>query len=306
LAACAAGIACAQDYPNRPIRILTAQPGGSPNLISRAIAPGMSSALGQQVVVDNRGLIAIETAAKAPPDGYTLLIYGSSIWLMPYLRDNVPYDPLLDFAPVSLSVSAPNVMVVTPTMPVKTVKDLIAVAKARPGEINYGTSSPGATSSLAMELFKSMAKVDIVRINYKGTGPALTAAISGEVQLMIPTAGGVFPHVKSGRLRALAITSAQPTAIFPDLPTIAASAGLPGYESIAVYAVMAPGKTPAAIVNRLHQEVVKALNDADVKQRLLSVGIEVIGGTPEAMTAFMKSEMVRMGKVIKDAGLRGN
>jgi len=302
---CAAGTACGQDYPTRPIRIITAQPGGSPNLISRAIAPGMTSVLGQQVVVDNRGLIAIEAVAKAPPDGYTLLVYGSSIWLMPFLRDNVPYDPLRDFSPITLSVSAPNVMVVTPALPVKSVKELIALAKARPGEINYGTSSPGATSSLAMELFKAMAKINAVRVNYKGTGPALTATISGEVQLMIPTAGGVAPYVKSGRLRGLAVTSAQPTAIFPELPTVAAS-GLPGYESVAVYAIMAPAKTPAPIINRLNQEIVRALNDAEIKRQFLNVGIEVIGSTPEALTAAMKSEMVRMGKVIRDAGIRGD
>src|SRR5688572_18037410 len=185
-----------QDYPNKPIRIMTAEPGGTPNLISRTIAPGMSASLGQQVIVDNRGLVAIETVAKAPSDGYTLLIYGSSIWLLPFLRDNVTYDPLRDFSPITIAVSASNVLVVTPSLPVKSVKELIALAKARPGELNYGTSSPGSTSSLAAELLKRMAKINIVRINYKGTGPALTAVISGEVQFMIPTVGGVAPHVK--------------------------------------------------------------------------------------------------------------
>ena len=299
-----AGVVWSQDYPNKPIRILTAEPGGGPNLISRTIAPGMTSSLGQQVIVDNRGLIAIETAAKSAPDGYTLLVYGSSIWLMPFLRDNVPFDPLRDFSPITLAVSAPNVLVVTPSLPVKSVRELVALARARPGELNYGTSSPGATSSLAAELFKGMAKVNIVRINYKGTGQALTAAISGEVQLMIPTAGGVAPHLKSGKLRGLAVTSAQPSPLLPGLPTVSAS-GLPGYESVAVYGVFAPGNTPTAIVNRLNQEIVRTLKDAEVKQRFLNVGVEVVASSPDVMTATMKSEMVRMGKVIKDAGIRG-
>ena len=299
-----AGAVWSQDYPNKPIRILTAEPGGGPNLISRTIAPGMTSSLGQQVIVDNRGIIAIETAAKAAPDGYTLLVYGSSIWLMPFLRDNVPFDPLRDFSPITLAVSAPNVLVVTPSLPVKSVKELVALAKARPGELNYGTSSPGATSSLAAELFKGMAKVNIVRINYKGTGQALTAAISGEVQLMIPTAGGVAPHLKSGKLRGLAVTSAYPSPLLPGLPTVSAS-GLPGYESVAVYGVFAPGNTPMAIVNRLNQEIVRTLNDVEVKHRFLNVGVEVVASSPDVMTKTMKSEMVRMGKVIKDAGIRG-
>ena len=298
-----AGGVSAQDYPTKPLRIMTAEPGGSPNLISRIIAPGLGNSLGQQVIVDNRGIVAIETVAKAAPDGYTLLIYGSSIWLMPFLRDNVAFDPLRDFAPITLAVSAPNVLVVTPSLPVKSLKDLIALAKARPGEINYGTSSPGATSSLAMELLKVMAKIDVVRINYKGTGPALTAAISGEVQMMIPTAGGVAPHLKSGRLRGLAVTSVQPSALFPALPTVATS-GLPGYESVAIYGVFAPGKTPTTLVNRLNQEVVRALSAEDVRQRLLSVGIEVVASSSDVLSAAMKSEMVRMGKVIRDAGIR--
>ena len=294
-----AGGVSAQDYPTKPLRIMTAEPGGSPNLISRIIAPGLGISLGQQVIVDNRGIVAIETVAKAAPDGYTLLIYGSSIWLMPFLRDNVAFDPLRDFAPITLAVSAPNVLVVTPSLPVKSLKDLIALAKARPGEINYGTSSPGRIRRL-LDHFEN-----VVRINYKGTGPALTAAISGEVQMMIPTAGGVAPHLKSGRLRGLAVTSVQPSALFPALPTVATS-GLPGYESVAIYGVFVPGKTPATIVNRLHQEVVRALSAEDVKTRLLSVGIEVVAGSPDTMTAAMKSEMIRMGKVIRDAGIRGD
>jgi tripartite-type tricarboxylate transporter receptor subunit TctC len=196
-----------------------------------------------------------------------------------------------------------NVLVVNPATPVKSVADLIALAKAKPGELNYGSSGTGASNHFAGELFRAMAGVNIVRINYKGAGPALTALFAGELQLMFPTAGAVTPHVRSGRVRALAVTSAEPTALFPGVPTVAAF--LPGYESISIYGVFAPAKTPRTVIDKLNGEIVRFLNRADVKEKFFNAGMETVGGPPEQLAATVKSEMARMGKLIKDAGIRG-
>jgi tripartite-type tricarboxylate transporter receptor subunit TctC len=296
-------IACAvhaQPYPSKPVRIVTTEPGSGNDLVARLIAAGLSGNLGQQVIVDNRGILAGEIVAKAPPDGYTLLAYGSPFWLAPFIRNNVGYDPVRDFAAVTLSASSPNILVVHPSLPVNSVRELIALAKARPGELNYGSSSTGATPHLAAELFKSMAGVNIMRVPYKGSGAALNDLIGGQVQLMFPNAGAATPHVKSGRLRALAVTTAQPSVLAPGLPTMAAS-GLPGYESVSPFGIFAPAGTPAVIINRLNQEIVRVLITAEVKERLYNVGVEVVGGSPEQLMVTMKSEMAMWGKVIRDA-----
>jgi tripartite-type tricarboxylate transporter receptor subunit TctC len=303
-----AGIVTGQNYPNRPLRMVTAEAGGGVDFTARVIAQGgLSDRLGQQLIVDNRGgaggAIAAEIVAKAPPDGHTLLVYASAMWFLPLLRSNLPYDPVRDFAPITCAAKSPNMLVVHPTLPVSSVKDLIALARARPGELNYGSGGTGSTAHLAAELFKAMAGVDIVRIPYKGTGPALNDLIAGRVRVMFATAGAVTPHVRSGRLKALAVTSAQPSVLAPDLPTVAAS-GLPGYELISVYGIFAPVKTPAAIVKQLNQEIVRILGRADVKERFLNNGMETVGSSPEELAAMRTSDMARMGKVIKDAGIR--
>ena len=255
------------------------------------------------MIVDNRGAVASEIAAKAAPDGYTLLVNGSPVWLLPLLRASVPWDAVRDFVPITLAVSSPSILVVHPSLPVKSVRELIALAKARPGELNYAAGTMGATPHLAAELFKAMAGVNIVRVAYKGTGPGLIGLISGEVGLMFPNAGSAMPHVKSGRLRALAVTTAQPSALVPGVPTLAAS-GVPGYESVSPQAVFAPARTPATIINRLNQEIVRVLSTADVKGKLFNTGIEVVGSSPEGLAAKMKSDMARIGKLVKDAGIR--
>ncbi|MBI3939178.1 MAG: tripartite tricarboxylate transporter substrate binding protein [Betaproteobacteria bacterium] len=300
----AAGVVSGQAYPNKPIRIVAPEAGGGGDFAARLIALGLSGSLGQQVIVENRGgasgIIAGRTVAKAPPDGYTLLFYGSIFWIGALLQD-VPYDPVADFSPITLATSSPNILVVHPSLPVNSVKELIALAKARPGELNYA-STTGSTPHLAAELFKAMAGVNIVRIPYKGAGPALNDLIGGQVQLMFPVAAAVTPHVKSGRLRALAVTSVEPSELVRGLPTVAAT--VPGYESVQMTAMFAPAKTPATIINRLNQEIVQVLNRADVKEKFFNAGAKVVGGSPEQLMATMKSEMARLGKVIKDAGIR--
>jgi tripartite-type tricarboxylate transporter receptor subunit TctC len=293
----------AQNYPRKTIRIVTAEVGGGTNQVARLIAQGISGPLGQPVIVDNRsGVISVEVVAKALPDGYTVLLFGSTLWITPLLQ-SAPYG-LNDFLPITLAVSSPNVLVVNPSLRVNSAKELIALAKAKPGELNYGTGSTGAPPHLAGELFKSMAGVNIVRIPYKGTGPAIIGLISGENQFMFPNAGVALPHIKSGRMRALAITTAQPSAVAPGLPTLAET--VPGYESASMTAMFAPAQTPAALINRLNQEIVRALNSPEVKEPLFQSGVEAVGNSPEQVTAILKSEMARLGKVIKEAGIRAD
>ena len=302
-----AGTASGQNYPSKPIRMLTAEAGGGADFVARVIARELTANLGEQVIVDNRGgaggIIAGEIVARAAPDGYTLLFYGPAIWLLPFLRNHVPYDPVRDFSPITMAVTTPNILVVHPSLPVSSVGELIALAKARPGQINDAGANTGSSVHLAAELFKAMAGVKIVRVPFKGVGPALNALIAGQVQIMFPSAGAVAPHVKSGRLRALAVTSAQPTALAPGLPTVAAS-GVPGYESIAMFGIFAPARLPAALSIRLHQEVVHVLVRPEVKSRLFESGVEPVGNSPAEFAATLKSEMTKWGKVIKDAGIR--
>lgn len=299
----AAGLASAQNYPDRPIRLLTPPPGGSTEFTSRLLADAVAPGLGQRFVIEGRpGQVGAEIAAQAPADGYTVLHFTNLIWLMPLFR-KVSWDPARDFAPVAMTIITPNIVVVHPSLPAKTIKELIALAKARPDELNYGSGSTGAANHVAAELFKSMAGVNLVRINYKGAGTAIIDLVAGQLQVMFATAGSVSPHIKSGRLRALAVTSAEPSALVPGLPTVA-SAGLPGYESASMSAMFVPVKTPPAIIQRLNQEVVRGLNRPEVKDRLFAAGVQVVASTPEAAATKIKSETARMGNVIRDAGLR--
>ena len=297
--------AAAQGYPTKPIRMIVSGVGGSSNFSARLIAPYLSGGLGQQVVVDNRGsgVVAIELAARAQPDGYTFILNGSNLWLLPFMRDKLPWDPVKDFAPVSCVITAPNILAVHPSVAARDVRELITLAKARPGALNYATSGTGNSNHLAAELFKAMAGLDMVQINYKGAAPASTDLIAGRVQVMFPTPGSVTQHIKAGRLRALAVTSTQPSPLLPGLPTVAQS-GLPGYESVSIFGMFAPAGTPPAIVARMNREVARALAQADVKERILGSGVEPAPSTPEGFGTMIRTEMTRLGKLIKDAGIR--
>jgi tripartite-type tricarboxylate transporter receptor subunit TctC len=298
-----AGAVLAQEaYPSRVIRLVTAASGGNADVLGRFVQSGLTGTLGQQVIVDNRGSIAPAVVAKAAPDGYTILISGSSLWLLPLLKPGVPWD-VRDFAPITLATSSPSVLVVHPSVPVRNVRQLIALAKSRPGELNYAAGTLGATPHLAGELFKHMAGVNIVRVGYKGTGPGVIALMSGEVHLMFPGAPAAMPYVKQGRLRALAVCSAEPSPFAPGVPTVAAS-GVPGFESMSPQGIFAPAGTPPVIVNRLQQELARTLNGEDVKQKLFNAGSQVVTSTPEAFGAMMRADVERIGKLVKAAGLQ--
>jgi tripartite-type tricarboxylate transporter receptor subunit TctC len=303
--ACAAiSTVAAQDYPQRPIRILATEAGGSGDSVARLIVPLVSSAIGQPMIIDNRpgANVTGDIVARAIPDGYTLLVIGTSFWIGPLLQ-KTPYDPVKDFAPVVLMNNAPQLVTVHPSVPVKSIRELIALAKARPGELNYATTAIGGAVHLAPELFKYMASVNMVGVPYKGTAQAVNDVLGGQIQLMFPPVGASLPHVKSGRLIALAITSAEPSALVPGMPTVAAS-GVPGYEIGNKNGTFAPAKTPAAVINRLNQEFVRVLARPDIKEKMFVSGVEPMGTTPDQFAAVMKSDTVRLGKLIKETGIR--
>ena len=304
-AAALAGNAYAQTFPAKPVRLVASGVGGAGDYTARLIASGITSSLGQQVIVDNRtsGLVPGEIVAKAQPDGHTLMLAGIVIWLSPFMREAMPFDPVKDFAPVTLAVRLPNVLVVHPLLPIRSVQDLIALAKQRPGGINYATSGMGNSNHIAGEMFNAMAGVKLVQVNYKGAALALNDVMSGRVEIMFATATAAGPPVAAGRLRALAVTSAQPSALVPDLPTVAAS-GLPGYESGSTLGIFAPAGTPAPIVNRLNHELVRFLLLPATRERFLKNGIEVVASSPAQFAAVIKADMARSGKILRDASIR--
>ncbi len=296
-------VAHAQDYPNKPIRIVTSEPGGGSDLTARVLAQGMAAGLKQSLVVENRpSNILGGMVARALPDGYTLLLSGGSFMIGPLLQKSA-YDVVRDFAPITLAATAPNVLVVHASLPAKSVQELVALARAKPGQLNYASTAAGGISHLAAELLKSMAGINILRVPYKGTGQAANDLLSGQVQIMFLAIGTAEPHVKTGKLTALAVTSATPSALAPGLPTVAAS-GLPGYEAGIMFGLYAPAKTPVSIVTRLNVEAVQVLHRAEVKEKLLNAGVEVVGGRAQEFAAAIKSELARTNKVIKDAGIR--
>ena len=305
--ACVAGVfmlgtapACAQNFPTRPIRIFTGGAGGGNDVASRLIAGGLTESLGQQVIVENRpsGFIPGETVAKAKPDGYTIVLSGRSHWIAPLTVDAPPYHPLNDFATVTLPVTTPNVLVVHPSLPVKSAKELIALAKARPGELNYGASGVGSSPHLAGELFNVMADVKIVRVNYRAMGAVYVDLMAGQVQVAFGSAPGVMPLVKSGRLRGLAVTSAEPSALAPGIPPIATT-GLPGYDFTSPFGIFAPAATPRPIVDRLNAEIVKVLHKPEVKERFFRAGMDTVGSTPEQLAAMVKADMEKFANIVK-------
>ena len=298
-----AEIACAQDYPTKVIRIVTSPPGGSNDFISRLMVKGLTERAGWQLVIDNRPtILGPEVVMRSAPDGYTILVSGGT-FITGHLFEKLPYDSLRDFTSITLTHRQPNILVVHPSLPVKSVKELIALAKAKPRQLNYGTSGVGSTNHVAGELFNVMAGVRIVRVNYKGVGPGVSALLSGEIQLMFAGLAAVAHYLQAGRLRPLAVTTAEPSSLFPNLPTMAAS-GLPGFEVVVMTGVFAPAGTPTAVVNRLNQEIVRALNLPDVKEKFTNLGIETVGSSPQELTAAMKVEIARTAKLIKEGGLR--
>jgi tripartite-type tricarboxylate transporter receptor subunit TctC len=308
--ALAAGIslaATAQDWPSKPVKFVSPYPpGGSVDPLARLLAAKLTDSLKQNFLVENRtgasGIIGTDYVAKSAPDGYTFVFIFDTHSVHQALNPKLPFDPVKDFAPVSLVAVTPNILVVQPSSPVKTVKDLIALAKSKPGTLNFPSAGVGSSSHLAGEMLKSMAGIDMVHVPYKGGGPALVALLSGQVQLMFATLPAAMPHVKSGKLRPVAVTTSHRSQALPELPTIAES-GVPGYEAATWYGLLAPAGTPRAIVDRLHAEIVKILA-TDTRQRLAAQGFEPAGTTPAEFAGYIKSEIVKWRKVIKDAGIR--
>ncbi len=300
--------ASAQTYPDRPVRLIVpTAPGASVDFIARLTGHHLTKALGQQVVVDNRAganqLIGTQIVARSAPDGYTILTTSTPFVTQPLLMTPPPYSPVKDFVPITLAAESPNILTVTQSLPVKSVSDLISYARARPGQLNYATGSAGASPHLAAELFKVMAKVDMVRIGYKGAGPAIIDLIAERCQLMFATAVSVLPHIRSGKLRALAVTTIRPSSLVPDLPTIAAS-GLPRYESSVSLGFVLPAGTASAIAARLNKEIVKIIQDADVKRAMLAEGVDAVASTPAEFAAFIKAETETWGALFKQINLR--
>ncbi|HYH43375.1 MAG TPA: tripartite tricarboxylate transporter substrate-binding protein [Burkholderiales bacterium] len=295
------GAAHAQNFPTKAIRMVTATPGGGADFSARALAQKMAVIVGRPVVVDNRGINSMQIVATAPADGYTILTYGSPMWLAPLMHETA-WDPIKDFAPVIAATDAPNMLAIHPSVPAKSVKELIAVAKAKPGQLNYASGSPGSASHLGAELLKSMAGIDIVHVPFKGVGQALTGVLSNEAQVLLMVVSGVAPHVVAGRLRALAVTSAKPTKLAPGVPTVSES-GVPGFEVGTIIGVFAPAGTPALIIRALNQSLRRVLESPDVQERFFATGVEVTPGPPETLAAVVKADIARFGKVVKDAGI---
>jgi len=306
-----AGRAAEPAYPVKPLRFLVgASAGGGVDATARIVAPRLGAALGQQIVVDNRtgasGNIAAEILVGSPPDGYTVL-FGSvgNLAVNVSLYKNLGYHPLRDFAPVTMAVSLPNALVVHPSVAATSVPELIALAKAQPGKLAFGSSGPGNGTHLAGELFKLMAKVDIVHVPYRGGAPAMIDLLAGQIQLMFASAPTAVPQIKAGKIRGLAVTTLKRSALLPELPTIA-EAGLPGFEADNWYGIVVAARTPRALVQRLNAELVRILSQPDVKEALFVQGLESSPGTPQALGSYMKSEMEKWAKVIKDAGVQVN
>lgn len=297
--------ASAQEFPAGAVRLVTSGTGGGNDFIARDIAQGIAKPLGHPVTVENLhgGVAPGEAVAKSAPDGRTVLVYNNTLWIGPLLQ-HANYDAARDFAPVGELARTPNVLVVNASAPAKSVPELIALARSRPGELKYGASGTGAGNHLAGELFGAMAGVKIVPVNYKGIRGAIEDLMEDRLQLMFPTTVSGAPLVRSGKLRALGVTSATPTALLPGVAPVAAS-GLPGYEAITIFCAFVPAATPAAAVGRLNREMMGYLARPDVKEKLFATGMEVVAGSPAQLTATMKSELARMGRVIRDSGIRG-
>lgn len=310
LFACAGVTATAQTYPAKPVRILVGFPAGGPtDIVTRLIGPELSKALGQQVVIENRpgagGVVATGQAAKAAPDGYTLVMGTiGNVAVAMSLHANLGYDTLRDLAPITQAVAVTSILVVHPSVPARNVKELLTLARAKPGHLNYASSGSGTVTHLAGELLKLTGKVNIVHVPYKGGAPALTALISGEVDMSYENSLIITPHIKSGKVRGLAVTSARRSKLLPDLPTIAET--LPGYAASGWYGLLAPAATPKPVIARLNAEVVKILRMPGITTRLLSQGAEPVGSSPEEFTAFIRGEIDKWATLVKAANMKTN
>jgi tripartite-type tricarboxylate transporter receptor subunit TctC len=304
----ATAIAAEPVFPTKPIRMIVAVPPGGPaDTLARLVAPRLTESLGQTVVIDNRpganGIIAYETTARATPDGHTFTAVAAGVVINASLYPKIPYDPLKDFAPITLGITVPNILVVHPSVSASSVKDLVALAKAKPGTLAFASAGNGTSGHLALEVFRMHAGVDVTHVPYKGGGPALAEVLAGQVQALFSIALAAMPHIKAGKLRALAITSAKRSRVAPELPTVA-EAGFPGFEVIGWFGWLAPAATPRAIVTRLNAELVRVLRLPDVRDRLLNQSTEPVGNTPQEFAAFMKSEHEKWSKVIKAAHIK--
>jgi len=302
LTACLSSAASGQNYPSRPVRLITSSVGGGNDIISRLIAQGISGPLGQQVIVENYpSIIATENAARTKPDGYAVLVSSSNFWITPLIQ-KTSYDPFQDFTPITMIDKAPTILVVHPSLPARSVKELIAIAKSRPGELNYSSGGVGVSAHLAAEALKSITGTNIVGIRYSGGGPQINALLSGEVQMTFATVPSSAAHLKSGRLRALAVSSREPSPLLPGLPPVAAT--LPGFEILSIDGMFIPAGTPAAIVSRLNEVVTRYLTQPDVKERFMKMGVETVADTPEQFAAAIKSDVAAMSKVVKESRIR--
>lgn len=295
-------------YPTRPVRLVVpSSPGGGTDISARILAPQLTQFLGQQVIVENRPgagtMIGGEVVARAAPDGYTLLMGISTLAINPAMYKKVTYDAIKDLAPISQAVSLSNVLVIHPSLPSRNLKEFIAFAKARSGQINFASAGVGTSPHLSMELFLVMANLKMLHVPYKGSGPGVTDLIAGHVPVMMPNMLSAQAHIKSGRVRALGVTGTKRAPGAEDIPTIA-EAGLPGYEAVQWYGVLAPAATPRDIITKLHGGVVRALQNPDVRQRLLNDGAEPVGSSPEEFAAYLRSETTKWAKVIKAAGIQ--
>lgn len=306
-----AGLAVAEDYPVRPVRIIVGfPPGGATDLVARILAPKLGEALKQQIVVDNRaganGTIGAEVSANATPDGYSLHLGTLGALVISPTITKVPYDPLKDFATISMAVQLQNMFIVHPTVAAKTIPELIALAKQKPGALNYASSGLGSPGHLAGELFKTMAKVEMTHIPYKGGGPALTDLLGGQLPVFVAVISTGVPPVKSGRAVALAVTGAKRSAALPDVPTVAETPALKGYEASNWYGMMAPAGTPKPVIDRLHKDLTAVLNTSSIRDQLASQGIESTPSSPEEFTNYIRTETVKWSKVIRAANLKAN
>jgi tripartite-type tricarboxylate transporter receptor subunit TctC len=304
----AATQAFAQSYPSKPIRIVVPYPpGGFNDTLGRTLAAKFQEAWGEPVIVENKPgantVIGSDYVAKSQPDGYSLLIVAFPFAVTPSLLKAMPYDTLKDFQPVILAATSPNLLVVNPQVPIHTVKELIAAAKAKPQSLSYASTGNGSSNHISMELFKSLAGVDIVHIPYKGSAPAVTDLLGGQVQVMFDNVPNVLPHVKAGKLRALAVSGAKRTPLAPDVPTVA-EAGVPGYELTVWFGLVAPAGTPRDIVQKLNAESLRILAMPDVRERFLAQGVEPQGSTPEQFADHIRSQMAKWSKVVRDAGVK--
>jgi len=298
----------AQEYPVKPLRLVVGStPGGGTDIAARLIAPKLTEIFGRQVVVDNRPgastTIGVDHVVRAAPDGYTLLMGVSSLAINPHLLKNMPYDALRDLAPVSQVVVSPNIMVAHPSLPARSVKELLALARARPGQLNFAAGGAGSSQHLAIALFVSMTGTNIVHVPYKGQGMALIDVVAGQVSLMMANVISALPHVRNNRLRALGVTGTKRASVAPDVPTVA-EAGVPGYEVLQWYGVLAPAAIPRDILNILNRAVVQSLQDPKIRERIVADGGEPVGNSPETFASVLRSDHAKWGEVIRKAGIR--